>query len=77
MRLAKSQLAEMYLSEENISQKSKLNLLKQWINEDTSCIADLEKTKNYNKKAHYYTREQVCIIYKHIGFPCQANKNGN
>lgn len=77
IRVSKSQLAEMYFPETTITVRRKLQLLKQWIDEDSECVKSLQSTKNFNSKSHFFTRDQLHIIYQNIGYPCQNLNNEN
>jgi len=78
MRVSKNQLAEMYFPEDNITVRRKLQLLKEWIDNDSDCVKALKSTKNYNSKSHFFTREQLNIIYENVGYPSQnLSNNGN
>lgn len=69
IRVSKLELACEYFNAEPISNAAKIAALRKWIQEDSNCLQALQETRNYNPNAHYWTREQVEIIFTHLGYP--------
>lgn len=66
-RISKLELAKAYLPDENISNESKMSIVRKWITDDEICIQKLEKTKGYNKNSHFWSDEQIDIIFNCLG----------